>query len=355
MKRTFVKCHVVSPAVAAFLAVLVFSGWPAAAQSGSVQLTLTEQGKPVAGGLVVLQRLKDSECVKLFTTRNPSRKEVERAMACTSDLPDGATDANGKYTYQQLAPGWYDIRSLWSMHKPPAPTSAIACVGKDWQVIYEPGRDHTGKYDAMIQSWPFELKEGEAREVGFDYSNQFEGDKCQRRFVNVDSGAKTGPARLEVPGHRGALELDPGPTAWRTTLKDEGRTIYLEAMGRRDQLLVTAFLQQVKFVATPEKCRDERWPHSRDALRSHDVDLGRITKISENGVARVEFFVERGPGGKSKVEMEDVHAYMGSGDLCAEVHLSKVGYRPEERKLFDDVLSSVRFQPEQTAEQPPKP
>lgn len=353
MKRAFVKCHRVLPAVAAFLVVVVFAVLPAAAQSGSVQLTLTEQGSPVAGGLVVLQRLKDAECVKLFKTKNPSRKEIERARTCMTDLPDGVTDANGKYTYQQLAPGWYDLRFLWSMQKAPAPSSAIACVGEDWQVVYEPGRDRTGKYDAMVQGWPFELKDGEAREMSFHYRNQFEAANCRRRFVDVRYPPKTGRARVAIPGVHGVLELDPGQTAWLTTLRQEGKEMYLTAMGRRDQLLVTAFLTQVQFAASPEKCRDERWRKERDALRSHEVDLGHITQITENGMARVEFFIERGPGGK--LGMEDVHAYMGSGDLCAEVHLSKVSYRPEERKLFDDVLSSVRFLPDETAEQASKP
>lgn len=334
-------------------AMLLFIALPAAAQSSSVNLSLTEQGKPVAGALVVLQKLADSDCVKLFSNPKLSSKEQKKARACMQDLPDGATDTNGRYGYDRLSPGWYDLRFLWSMQKPPAPSSAIACLGEDWGVFYEPGRDRTGKYDAMAQGKPFELKEGEARQISFDYSNQFEGAKCQRRFVNVQSGAKTGLARLVVPDHAGVLELDPGPTTWHTTLRDEGRTIYLEAMGRRDQLLVTAFLQQVTFAATPEKCRDHRWPHSRDALREHDMDLGHITKITENGMARLEFFIDHSPGGR--LEMEDVHAYMGSGDLCAEVHLSKVLYRPEERKLFDQVLNSVRFLPEEKpAEQPEK-
>jgi hypothetical protein len=324
MKRVIARREGAGRAIQALAGIAVlFAVLPAAGQSGSVELVLTEQGRPVSGALVVLQRLKDAECAKSFKNRNPPPRDIARMRACMSDLPDAATDANGSYTYQQLSPGWYDIRSLWRMQKPPAPGSAIACLGEDWGAFYEPGRDRTGKYDAMIQGWPFELKEGEARQISFDYRNQFEAAKCEHRLVDVKSPSSTGPARIAIPGVRGALELDPGETAWQTTLT------------------------QVPFAASPEKCRDERWRKERDALRSHDVDLGRITKITENDVARVEFFIDRSPGGK--LEMQDVHAYMGSGDLCAEVHLSKVFYRAEERKLFDEVLSTVRFLPEETA------
>jgi hypothetical protein len=347
MKRVIAQPGRAGSAIQVFAGIaLLLAMLPAGAQTGSVQITLTEQGKPVSGALVVLQRLKDAECVKLFTNRHPSRKEIERTRACMSDLPDGNTDVAGKYSRQELTPGFYDIRFLWSMQKPPAPSSSIACIGDDWGVFYEPGRDRTGKFDAMVQGWPFELKEGEARQISFDYHDQFQAAKCQRGFTDVKSGSRTGPARIAIPEVRGVLELDPGETAWETTLRGEGKEMYLTAMGRRDHLLVTAFLTQVPFAASPEKCRDERWRKERDALRSHDVDLGHITKITENGVARVEFLVERGRGGK--LEMQDMHAYMGSGDLCAEVHLSKVFYRPEERKLFDEVLKTVRFLPEET-------
>jgi len=36
--------------------------------------------------------------------------------------------------------------------------------------------------------------------------------------------------------------------------------------------------------------------------------------------------------------------YLGSGHLCGEVHLSKTLFEPEEQKLFDQVLASVKLE-----------
>lgn len=320
---------------------------------GIVAGTLTEQGKSVPGGLVVLQRLKDAGCAHLFISGDTSEKARKKAESCTSDLPDSNTDVNGAYSYQQLEPGWYDIRFLWSMANAPSPGSAIACKGDDWVIFYEPERDRTGKYDAMVQGMPFELKPGETRQVSFDYRNQFEATGCMRRFVDLPSPPKTGLARISIPGRSGVLEIDPGPSPWQTKLQEEGSEIYFTALGRSDHLLVTAFLQRVPFPATAETCRDARWPNEQGALRWHHVDLGHINKTTQNGVARVEFFVERSPGGK--LEMKDVHTYMGEGSLCVEVHLSKVFFRPDEQKLFDEVLNSVRFFPYESAQAPAQP
>jgi len=169
--------------------------------------------------------------------------------------------------------------------------------------------------------------------------------------VDADAGHGDSGGVLGAPVH-GSLELDPGATTWNTSFRDEGKTIYLEATNRRDHLLVTAFLQQVAFTATPENCRDARWPIAEKNLRSGNFDLGHINKSMQDGAARVEFFVDRGPRGR--LHVEDIHAYVGKSGLCGEVHLSKVSYQPGDKKLFDEVLSSIRFLPDEAADEPAK-
>jgi hypothetical protein len=167
-------------------AILFFMASVAAtAQSASVQITLMEQGRPIPGALIVLQQLKDGDCVKIFNSKHPSAKDQKKAESCMTDLPEGNTDVDGKHAYEQLPPGFYDVRFLWSMRNPPAGSRAIACMAEDWGVFYEPGRDHTGKYDAMAQGRPFELKKGEARQISFDYRNQFEGRNCFRHEADI--------------------------------------------------------------------------------------------------------------------------------------------------------------------------
>src|ERR1043166_3961979 len=66
----------------------------------SVDVALSEQGKPVPGGLVVLQRIKDAGCLKFFESREVSPKAMQKWEASATDLPWSKTDANGKYGYQ---------------------------------------------------------------------------------------------------------------------------------------------------------------------------------------------------------------------------------------------------------------
>jgi hypothetical protein len=149
-----------------------------------------------------------------------------------------------------------------------------------------------------------------------------------------------GKAYISVPGVSGVLEFDPGPTVWEARVRPDGKETQLRAMGRRDQLLVTAFLQRVTFAASPEKCRDEWWPGTEKGDKQHHWKLDHLQQSSREGMALVEFMLPEFQG--TPIRMKDVHAYLGARDLCAEVHLSKVQFAPEDQKLFDQVLSTAR-------------
>ena len=47
------------------------------------------------------------------------------------------------------------------------------------------------------------------------------------------------------------------------------------------------------------------------------------------------------------VRQKNVHAYLGSRDLCAEVRMAKMLFNPGDQKLFDDVISTVRLLPDE--------
>jgi len=147
---------------------------------------------------------------------------------------------------------------------------------------------------------------------------------------------------MAIPNVKGVLELDVGPTKFQTRVRPDGKEVQLQAFGRTDGLEISAFLQKVTFPASAERCRDEWWPDTKKAPLQRD-DLQE--SIVKDGIARVEFIIPDFRG--VKVRQKNIHAYLGVVDLCAEVHLSKVQFKPEDEKLFDQLLSSVRLLPDQ--------
>ena len=146
---------------------------------------------------------------------------------------------------------------------------------------------------------------------------------------------------MAIPGVKGILEFDVGPTTPETRVRPDGKEVQLRAFGRPDKLEITAFLQRVTFPASPEKCRDEWWPGTKQGPFQRD-DLQET--VVKDGIARVEFIVPEFKG--IKVRQKNLHAYLGGGGLCAEIHLSKIEFKPEDQKLFEDFLVTVRLLPD---------
>ena len=150
---------------------------------------------------------------------------------------------------------------------------------------------------------------------------------------------------MAISGTKGALELNVGAGEPQTRVRPDGKEVQLRAFGRPDQLEITAFLQRVTFPATAERCRDEWWPGTKNAATLQRNDLQE--NVVKNGIARVEYVIPEFKG--MKVNQKNVHAYLGGGDLCAEIHLSKVEFTTQDRKLFEDVLATVKLDPDAPA------
>jgi hypothetical protein len=113
-----------------------------------------------------------------------------------------------------------------------------------------------------------------------------------------------------------------------------------------DRLVITAFLQKVKFAASSEKCRDDWWPRTE---RSTRIKPEELRQSESNGMAVVENIVPEFRG--MAVRQKTVHAYLCSRDLCAEVHVSKEQFLPDDQKLFNDVLGTVRLLPDESVQE----
>jgi len=161
--------------------------------------------------------------------------------------------------------------------------------------------------------------------------------------------ADRGLVRMTIPGVKGVLELNVGPTTPEVRTRPDGLESQMRALGREDHLLITAFLQHVKFPASAERCRAEWWPGTEKGSRSRNIKLEHIHQSMDNEIARVEYTVPEVAG--QPIKQKSLHAYLGNGDLCAEIHMSKVLFVPEEQKLFEDVLAAVRLLPDDTVSQ----
>lgn len=159
----------------------------------------------------------------------------------------------------------------------------------------------------------------------------------------VAQQSRVNRVRLSIPGVKGILEIDVGTATPKTRVRPDGREVQLQAFGRADGLEITAFLQKVTFRASPEKCLAEWWPGTKNAT---PLQRDHLEESTRNGIARVEYIVPEFQ--KAKVQQKNIHAYLGGGDLCAELHLSKAEFNVEDQELFERVLETVKLFPDET-------
>lgn len=157
--------------------------------------------------------------------------------------------------------------------------------------------------------------------------------------VGAAQEAPTRLARLAIPGVTGVLEIDVGGK-FQTRVRPDGKEVQLRAMERTDGLAITAFLQRVDFPATAERCRAEWWPGTRDSLKVQRDDL---RESSATSMVRIEYIIPEFQG--VKVQQKNVHAYLGTANLCAEIHLSKTAFKLDDQKLFEAVLNGAKLLP----------
>src|SRR5438477_11013068 len=107
-------------------------------------------------------------------------------------------------------------------------------------------------------------------------------------IVAVAQQPQAGKARISVPSVQGVLELDVGPTTWKTTVQNDRHLTRLDAAPRPDRLQVTAFLWQVGFPATPQKWKDESW---REIVKQAQVKRDNLQENNAGQIDRVEYMV----------------------------------------------------------------
>ena len=150
-------------------------------------------------------------------------------------------------------------------------------------------------------------------------------------------------ARLAIPGVTGVLQVNVA-SRFETRVRPDGKEVQMRAMERTDGLAISAFLQRVEFPASPERCRAEWWPGTKNSVKNQRDNL---RESSNKLIAIVEYVI---PEFQSiKIQQKNVHAYLGATNLCAEVHLSKAAFKPDDQKLFETVLQSTRLLPNEVA------
>ena len=162
-------------------------------------------------------------------------------------------------------------------------------------------------------------------------------------LISIDLFAQTQPSRnitMLLPDRKGAVRIDvTGLNVQGRTLRADGRQVKVTAESS-DGILMSAFLEIAPKAGSSADVRDTWWPGLR---KNTPFKLDDVQLKERETSATAEYTIREAKG--VPVMQRNVHAYYGGDEVWAEVHLSKVSYKPGDDALFDSFLHRIEVPP----------
>lgn len=147
------------------------------------------------------------------------------------------------------------------------------------------------------------------------------------------------PIGITVPGAPWTLTL-PGKhiSLERQQIKPDGRYGYFLLADNYNKLMISMFIEPVDKCKTSKECRDMVWKAGNPNWENpQNVVMGEMGEVSF-----FEFLMPSARG--MPIQQQHMYAQFVVDQFWVDMHISKTAYEPKERKLFEDVIKSVKFE-----------
>ena len=128
----------------------------------------------------------------------------------------------------------------------------------------------------------------------------------------------------------------------REQIKPDGSAGYFYILDEKQDLNVSFYIEPAKKCKTSKACRDMVWKAGNPSWENPQNVV-----LSELGDASLFEFLVPSFRGQS-VQQQNMYAQFVVDDFWVDLHLSKVLYKPSDRKLFERVIKAIRFEPKKT-------
>jgi hypothetical protein len=125
-------------------------------------------------------------------------------------------------------------------------------------------------------------------------------------------------------------------------MRSDGQGAYFHLVDEKQNINLSMFIEPVKDCKDSKSCRDLIWKLGNPQWANpQNVMQSEIDNISV-----LELMVPSYQG--MDIRQQNVYAEFVVDGFWVDMHLSKVLYKPEEHKLFERIIKSVRFEPKTT-------
>ncbi len=130
---------------------------------------------PIAGAQVMLKAFQDEECVKLAeSTSELSEEENKQLDDCTHEAGSTTSDAEGRWEFLNVDPGWYTLRIDWELSEPPDIQFGFLLEFRDGFFVTAVETNETPKryFGRAVQQEIFYFSAQDSMVVDFDYNKK---------------------------------------------------------------------------------------------------------------------------------------------------------------------------------------
>lgn len=155
--------------------------------------------------------------------------------------------------------------------------------------------------------------------------------------LQAQSGVKD-ELEISLPGKNWALKLDArGFEVEEEEISPDGSARSLFAQNGRTRMVMSVFLEKAPKKGDSKAARAYYWNQAKKSPpRETAAKMRQVGKM-----AIVEYFIKEYEG--EKINQKHLSAFLAKGDIWIDIHLSKVKFKPRDKRLFEAILKTAKI------------
>jgi hypothetical protein len=126
-------------------------------------------------------------------------------------------------------------------------------------------------------------------------------------------------------------------------MRQDGLGAYFMLIDEKQGLDLSMFIEPVKNCKDSKSCRDMVWKLGNPEW----VNPQNVVQSELGDVSFVEFLLPSFQG--MPIRQQNMYAEFVVDGFWVDMHLSKANYKPEDHKLFERIIKSIKFEPKKTS------
>jgi hypothetical protein len=156
--------------------------------------------------------------------------------------------------------------------------------------------------------------------------------------LNTAPPASSDVYHMELPGRDWALEVRlPGFVIQQEEVQAHAQGAKMIGEKPDNGTYVSMFMEPRPTPATSKSCRDDYWAKGKDSpLKKTNIELSDLGQMSV-----IKWFQPDHEG--ARIDQQHMHVFLGRDNVCTEVHMSKVYFKPGEESVFGEVFRTIQY------------